>query len=206
MAPRIAAYVAGEPEPAPTGGTDSVLAVYQPFQAADRTIVVAIGNDLMWRRFCRALGLDDLAQDPGLVDNPGRREHRSRVTARIEEVLARRPAREWLDLLAGVGVPAAPVQSLSEVVSDPQVVDRGAVLPVPGSDGHLVTVRSPFRLASIPQPRNERFPALGAHTADVLAELGYTPSDLARLAACGAIAGPGLDADGLASAKEVLGA
>ena len=60
MAPRIAAYHAGEPEPAPSGGTDSVLAVYQSFQAADRSLVVAIGNDTMWRRFCTAVDLPEL--------------------------------------------------------------------------------------------------------------------------------------------------
>jgi len=67
MAPRFAAFMAGEPEPAPSGGTDSVLAVYQPFEASDRSMVVAIGNDLMWQRFCEAVGLPELAADPALA-------------------------------------------------------------------------------------------------------------------------------------------
>lgn len=182
MAPRIGAFHAGEPEPAPSGGTDSVLAVYQPFQTADRIIVIAIGNDAMWQRFCGATGLTNLAETQELHDNAGRRNRREQVTARIAEVLATRPAAEWLAVMASANVPAAMVQSLSEVVADPHVVARGSLMGVPGSDGDLVSVRSPFRLSSSPEPRNERFPDLGADTERVLLELGYSCEDARRLA------------------------
>lgn len=187
MAPRIAAYVAGEPEPAPSGGTDSVLAVYQPFEAADRTIVVAIGNDAMWQRFCSSLELHGLGADPALATNVGRRERRSEITAVIAQRLATRPAAEWLRVLGDAEVPAALVQSLSEVVKDPQVIARDALLPVPGFQDGFVSVRSPFRLASQGVARNERFPGLGAHTRLILLELGYTDEQVDAMAAAGAI-------------------
>ena len=191
MAPRIAAYHAGEPEPAPSGGTHSVLSVYQPFETADRTIVIAIGNDAMWLRFCDAVDLPALAVEPELVDNAGRRAHRPRVTKTIAERLAAKPAAEWLRILAGVEVPVAMVQTLSEVVKDPQVVARESVLPVPGSDESMVTVRSPFRLAST-AVRNERFPALGADTVAVLSLLGYSSEDIDGLLSSGAAYGASL--------------
>lgn len=187
MAPRIAAFHAGEPEPAPSGGTDSVLAVYQPFETADRTIVLAIGNDAMWQRFCYAIGLPELAANPQLADNAGRREHRGWVVSRIAEVLSQRPAADWLEILGRAEVPAALVQSLSEVVKDPQVVARRSLLPVPGFGGALISVRSPFRLASQPQPRNDVFPHLGAHTREVLREVGYSDEDVRHLADIGVI-------------------
>ena len=191
MAPRIAAYHAGEPEPAPSGGTDSVLSVYQPFETADRTIVIAIGNDAMWLRFCKAVQLPALAADPTLADNAGRRAHRPRVTATIAGRLAAKTAAEWLRILAGVDVPAAMVQTLSEVVTDPHVVARGSLLMVPESDDALATVRSPFRLASTPV-RNERFPDLGADTVTVLSELGYRTEQIDELVLSGAVQGPSL--------------
>ncbi|BCJ67996.1 CoA transferase [Polymorphospora rubra] len=187
MAPRVAAYCAGEPEPAPSGGTDSVLALYQPFEAEDRTIVIAIGNDSMWQRFCTAVQLPELGTDPRLSDNAGRRANRSRITELVAQRLATRPAAQWLRLLADVEVPAALVQTLSEVTKDPQVVARGAILPVPGFHDDLVTIRSPFRLASQQTPRNERFPTMGADTRTTLLELGYTEEQIDELAEAGVV-------------------
>lgn len=187
MAPRIAAFHAGEPEPAPSGGTDSVLAVYQPFETADRSIVVAIGNDAMWQRFCTAVGLPELAVDPDLADNAGRRSHRSRITELVAQRLATRSAADWLRIFGEVEVPVSLVQSLSEVVKDPQVVAREVLMEVPDSAGRLVTVHSPFRLASTPV-RNERFPDLGEHSREVLLAHGFRPEEVDALVAAGTVA------------------
>jgi len=173
MAPRIAAYLAGEPEPAPSGGTDSVLAVYQRFSTGDRDIVIAIGNDVIWQRFCAAVGHPGMASDERLYDNVGRRN---------------RTAAEWLAVLRGAGVPASLVQGLSETTTDPQVVARGSILPVPGSGGGLNGVRSPFRLLSAGTPRNERFPELGEHTVDILRESGFDDAQIDRLLDAGGVA------------------
>lgn len=187
MAPRIASFLAGEDEPAPSGGSDSVLAVYQSFATADRNVVVAVGNDTIWKRLCGAVGLGDLVDDPRLATNAGRRAHRPEVVARVAEVLATRPAATWLEVLRSAGVPASLVQGLSEVTTDPQLHARGALLPVPGSLGGLHGIRSPFRLASVPQPRNERFPELGEHGVEILAESGLTDDEIDQLIRTGAL-------------------
>ncbi|MGH3356436.1 MAG: CaiB/BaiF CoA transferase family protein [Nocardioidaceae bacterium] len=190
MAPRIAAYLAGEPEPAPSGGTDSVLALYQSFATADRDVVVAVGNDVIWRRFCDAVGLADLADDSRLGSNAGRRDHRAEVVSRIAEVLARRPAGQWLEVLQQAGVPASLVQGLSEVTTDPQVLARRSLLPVPGFDGELHGVHSPFRLGSQPEPRNERFPETGEHSVEILRECGLADDEIDELLRSDAVETP----------------
>ena len=84
IAPRVASFLAGEPEPRPSGGTDSVLAVYQTFATADRPVALAIGNDGMWQRCCEVLELGDVvAGDPDLSTNAGRRSRRAELIALI---------------------------------------------------------------------------------------------------------------------------
>lgn len=176
MAPRIAAFLAGGEEPRPCGATDSVLTPYQSFATADRPIVVAAGNDLMWQRLCAALGDDELAADPDLATTAGRQGNRARVISAIASHLRTRPAAMWLALFAEHGIPASEIRSLSEVVNDPQVEARETIIktdhPVAGP---TEMVGPPWRLRSQPD-RTVRLPApgLGEHTGEVRAESGGT--------------------------------
>ncbi len=185
MSPRIASFLAGDPEPTPCGGSDSVVAIYQSMRTADRTIVVALGNDNHWQRACAALGLDDLAAREDLLTNAGRREHRDEVVDRIQTTLEAMPAEHVLKILQEVGVPCAPINYLSEVVTDPQVVARGAIVdyqhPVAGV---FRGVGAPWRLASDPEDRQARRPAplRGEHGREILDEIGVTPEAIDALA------------------------
>lgn len=181
MAPRIAAFLAGDAEPAPSGGSDSVIAVYQSFATADRPIILAIGNDAIWHRFCTAAELPELASDERFQDNSGRRAHRESIIGAIERRLVERPAAEWLRIFDRAQVPCGPIQFLSEVVNDEQVRARRSLLPVAGSPEGLYSVHSPFRLASISQPRNEAIPKLGADTRAVLRESGLSEQEIDQL-------------------------
>jgi crotonobetainyl-CoA:carnitine CoA-transferase CaiB-like acyl-CoA transferase len=208
LAPRIAAYLAGEDEPAPSGGTDSVLAVYQTFEAADRTIVLAIGNDGQWQRFCALVGDEDLATDPRFIDNAGRRAHRDEVTTRVAAHIGCRTSVQWASDLAAAQIPMADVQHFSEVVADPQVNARGAVIRLRGDDSALpesgtsptecgtaptegepvlTGIHAPFRFGSISHVRNDGIPALGEHTVQVLTDLGLSAEAIGELISAGTV-------------------
>jgi crotonobetainyl-CoA:carnitine CoA-transferase CaiB-like acyl-CoA transferase len=188
MAPRIASYLAGEPEPSPSGGTDSVLAVYQVFEtAADGALVLAIGNDVIWKRFCPLVGLPELADDPRLASNAGRRGHRDEVLALIAERLAGDTAEAWLDRFGAAGIPAAPVQTLSEVVADQQVEARKAIVEMRRDGETVYGVRSPWRLSSQPVTAARAAPGLGADTVAVLREHGLSEEQVGQLLADGAV-------------------
>jgi hypothetical protein len=96
MAPRIASFLAGEAEPEPSGGTDSVIAIYQAFETADTAIVLAIGNDQIWERLCTELGLFHLSDDHRLTDNAGRRANRDEIVKNIQARLTEKTSSEWL--------------------------------------------------------------------------------------------------------------
>ena len=185
MSPRIASFLAGEPEPKPCAGADSVVAIYQSMRTADRTIVVALGNDNHWRRACNALGLDHLASREDLSTNAGRRARRREVVDEIQEKLEAMPSSHALKLLHDVGVPCAPINFLSEVVSDPQVVARRAIVdyehPVAGV---FRGVGAPWRLGSDPKDRQARIPSplRGEHGREILAEIGLDDQEIDELA------------------------
>lgn len=189
MTPRIAAFLAGGEEPRPSGGTDSVIAVYQSFATTDRSIVVALGNDRLWKRACLALGLDDLAEDEGLATNAQRRSRREQVVDAFSSVLGEMTSGAALKALQNAGVPCSAINYLSEVVTDPQVVAREAIVeqkhPVSGS---FRSVAPPWRLGS-DDSRQPRLPPplVGEHGREVLADVGFDPAALDELVEDGVV-------------------
>lgn len=184
MSPRIASFLAGDPEPKPCAGMDSVVAIYQSMRTADRPIVLAIGNDGHWQRSCAALGLDHLATREDLADNAGRRANRHEVVGAFQEKLEAMTSREALQLMEDAGVPCALINSLSEVVTDPQVEARKAIIeyehPIAGV---FRGVGAPWRLGSDPEVRGVRLPAplKGEHGREILAEIGLDEDAVAKL-------------------------
>jgi crotonobetainyl-CoA:carnitine CoA-transferase CaiB-like acyl-CoA transferase len=184
MAPRIASYLAGDPEPRPCGATDSVVAIYQTFQTSDRPIVVAVGNDRIWQRACAALGLTELSDQADLATNAGRRVRRGEIVEAFQKVFGGMTAEEALQALQSAGVPCSRINSLSEVLSDPQVITRNAVVtqehPIAGE---FRSVGPPWRLASDAGDATAPTPAplRGQHGRAILSRLGLDDGAITTL-------------------------
>ena len=185
---QLAGYFASGNVPAPQGSGLGLIAPYEAFAASDGFVMLAAGNDRLFRSLCDVLGLPELPPDPRFATNRDRCAHRSELAALIGERFATRTAAEWLELLQAAGVPAAPVQDLAQVAAHPQTEAVGMIEDVvhPRLDD--------LRLVGIPvSVEGERAslrtppPALGEHTREILGELGYDGAAVSRLAAAGVL-------------------
>jgi formyl-CoA transferase len=146
---------------------------YQSFKAQDGWLVVAVGNDRQWARFCRAVERTDLLQDARWVTNEARVRNRGTLVPVLEEMFAAKSRNEWLALLRDYEVPVGPVNSPAEALNDPQTVARKMVQQVDHPTiGSLSMVASPLHLESTPPIIKRHPPLLGEHTDEVLRELG----------------------------------
>ncbi|MPZ88944.1 MAG: CoA transferase [Nitriliruptorales bacterium] len=171
------------------GTAHAHMVPWQAFTVADGYVVIASREEKFWQRLCDAIGRPDLKDDPRTADNRSRVANRDFVVPVLEEAFAQRTRDEWMAVLDEYDIPAAPVNDLAEVFSDPQVEARGLVRtydhPVLGPIRHPA---SPMQYDGWTFP-NLPAPMLGQHTAAVLRErLGYDEQRIARLAADGLIA------------------
>jgi formyl-CoA transferase len=156
---------------------------YHVFKAADEFIIVAVGNDGQFARFCEVIGAPDWPQDPRFATNPQRVGHRDLLVGLISERLRARPAREWLALLEPAGVPCGPINDLPQVFADPQVRHRGMrVTAAHPAAGEVAMVANPIKFSATPIAHDRAPPLLGEHTGEVLhSVLGLDEREIARL-------------------------
>jgi crotonobetainyl-CoA:carnitine CoA-transferase CaiB-like acyl-CoA transferase len=177
------AYLTGGAVPARQGNAHLQIVPYQLFQTSDGWLVLAVGNDGQWRRFCRAAERDGWADDERYRTNSQRVLHRSELVPQIEELFRGRTTAAWRELLTAAETPHAPVWDYAELLAHPQAAARGLRVRATDADGRPVDlVGAPFHLDGRAPPPPSAPPGLGQHTEEVLTQLlGLNPARVAEL-------------------------
>jgi len=182
-------YFATGKSPKRIGNLHPNIVPYQPFKTSDGRVILACGNDNLYRKFCEAAGCTELAQDPRFATNGKRVENRAELTRLLQRIFAKRSTHEWVDLLEAAGVANGPINDVAQVFDEPQVKARGVKIeldhPVAGK---MPLVASPMRFSATPLEHQLAPPVLGQHTEEVLrGVLRLSDDAIARLRADGVI-------------------
>lgn len=177
-----AAYLATGNEPQRMGSGHPSLVPYQSFPASDGFFIVGVANQGLWARFCNGIGRPDLLEDPRFLTNDDRVAHRSECVRVLSEIFQADTVAHWVEVITEAGVPCGPINRVSDVVADPQVLARGMIADIthPNVPG-LRVPGSPLKLAETPPSVRHHPPLLGQHNREVLEELGYASAEIARL-------------------------
>ncbi len=182
-------YLVSGKVPRRQGTAHPNIVPYQAFAAADESLIIAVGNDGQFVKFCDCLGRPELARDPRFVTNPLRVQNRAVLIPLVAAEIGRRPAAEWLQKLDQAGVPCGPVNTIDRVFDDPQTAAREMLVEVPHPTiGPLKMAGSPLKLAGITHPPRRPPPLLGEHTDQVLRDvLKMTEEEIHRLRQAGVV-------------------
>lgn len=154
------------------------VAPYQAFRAADTWFNVAVVTERTWQALCDAIEKRHLADDPRFATNPDRVEHKNELTALLAEVFLTRSAREWLERLETVGVPCGPILAVEDLFFDDHVVETEGIVELEHpTAGPVWTIGLPFSLSATPLAIGGAAPAVGQHTREVLAEIGFARAE-----------------------------
>jgi len=166
-------YLGDGTVPGPQGSAHQSQAPYQAVVTADGHVTIGANTPGLWLRFCAALGLDALPEDPRFADNDARMAHREALVEAIEAVTGTIGTDRVVEILDGAGVPCAPIQTYDQVFADPALAARDFFWDAEHPTlGPVRQVGSPMRFSRTPVRRGGAGPVLGSSTAAVLAELG----------------------------------
>jgi len=182
-------FLVSERAPERMGNAHPNIVPYQTFATADGHLILAVGNDAQFRRFCELAGRADLADDARFAGNRDRVANRAALIPLLEPLLRTRTTHAWVEAMESAGVPCGPINRLNEVFDDPQVRHRGLRIELPHpTAGRVPLVASPMRLSASAVVRDRPPPLLGQHTSEILRDvLSLSPTELQRLEQAGVI-------------------
>ncbi len=181
-------YLVSGKAPRRLGNGHPNIVPYQDFPTADGDMILAIGNDGQFARFCDIAGHAGWAKDERFASNAARVENRSELIPLLRQATVMKTTAEWIALLENAAVPCGPINDLAAVFADPQVLHRGLRVDLPhAAGGTAPQVANPIRFSATPIDYRRAPPLLGQDTEAVLRELGRSAEDIAALRATGVI-------------------
>lgn len=183
-------YLTTSENPTRLGNGHPNIVPYQTFSTSDGALILAIGNDQQFEKFCQLANLTELCADSRYATNQARVENRSGLIPTIAEKLGRHTTKWWVDELTKISVPCGPVNTISQVISHPQINHRNMIRSIPTNDGQTIkTVANPINLSNTPVVYNKASPSLGEDTNHILTEyLLKSEQEIAILSAEGIVA------------------
>ena len=176
------ALISGE-DPPRQGNTHPNIVPYQPFAAADQPIIIAVGNDRQFGRLADICGHSEWAKDERFATNGARVANRDAIVSLVADTIRQKPAADWLEQLEKAGIPAGPINRLSQAFADVQAQHRAMIRNIAG----MPLVGSPIRLDGARADADLPPPALGEHTDELLQTLGMAPPEIERLRSSGVV-------------------
>jgi formyl-CoA transferase len=180
---QAAGYLATGKNPPRMGNAHESIVPYGTFNVRDGLLMLAVGNDDQFQRFCEVVGLAALADDPRFTTNPQRVAHRDVLLPLVAPVLATRTREDWVRVLRRAGVPCGAVRAIGEMMADPQLAARDMITTVSHpAAGELRLVANPVKLSDAGRRTDRPAPALGEHTEAILTrELGLSAEEVKHL-------------------------
>jgi crotonobetainyl-CoA:carnitine CoA-transferase CaiB-like acyl-CoA transferase len=182
-------YLCSGKVPGRMGNAHQNIVPYQVFEASDGHLILAVGNDRQFAKFCDVAGQSAWAEDPRFATNAERVRHRAVLVPLLEQAIRQRPRNEWLSALEAAKVPCGSINNIDEALTDPQAQARGAVV---GMDHPLTPdlrlVASPMKLSATPVQYRQAPPLLGQHSRELLMEAGFGAADIEAWLASGVVA------------------
>ncbi len=175
-------YIAGE-IPGPLGTRHPSIVPFQAFMAKDDWIVIAVGNDNLWAKFCKAVGREELIDDPRFKTNPKRLENYKILKPIIDEIISQKTVDEWLQVFTRAEVPSTRINTIDKTVNDPHVKARGILQNVKHPViGDMLIPKLPIMFSETPSEIERPAPLLGEHNKKILKELlGYNDEEIEKL-------------------------
>ena len=175
----VARYTVSGIDPVPIGNRHPSIAPFSSVKTSDGYINIACGNDSLWKKLCEIIGKPELAEEQRYLSNHSRCEHMPDLLPVLNEAMSSQPSAYWLERLEAGHVPAGPINSISQVLADPQVLARNMLVELVHPVAGMIKIPgSPLKLSETPAEIKMSAPVLGQHNDEILQMLGYTSKQI----------------------------